>query len=267
MGPGERKGSDLARLSIINNGRLVRSVELGATEMIIGRGDDVAIQLRHPLISRQHARLYLTPAGYIVEDQGTKNGTFVKGRRIQRHRLKDGDELELADFILQYHAEGFVPIDDEVPAAKPAGGLVAKDRKKSGQSPLEAYMAALKRGGTNATAAIPPEAMARLREQARQKATPRLQIDQAEPLLLENRVTTLGWGQGCTIRLDGRWLWVKEAARITREDAALKVEKLTLWAPVKVNGKKVKGEVKLEFGDKIQIGKRFAVLMEGESAF
>ena len=163
---GLQGATDLARLSIINNGQFVRSVELGAAEMVIGRGEDVSIQLRHPLISRRHARVSLTPAGYIVEDQGTKNGTFVKGRRIQRHRLEDGDELEIADFILQYHAEGFVPIDDEIPA-KPAGGLVAKDRKKSTKSPLEAYMEALKRGGTNATAAIPPEAMARLREQAR----------------------------------------------------------------------------------------------------
>ena len=260
----------MARLSIINNGQFVRSVELGAGEMVIGRGEDVSIQLRHPLISRRHARVYLTPAGYIVEDQGTKNGTFVKGRRVQRHRLMDGEELEIADFILQYHAEGFVPIDDDMPAARPAaasGGLVAKDRKKANQSPLEAYMEALKRGGTNATAAIPPEAMARLREQARKKATPRLKVDDLEPVSLDERVTTLGWSNVCTLRLSGRWLWVKEAARITREDAAIKLERLHWLVRVKVNGKKIKGEHKLEFGDRIQIGKRVAVLMEGEAAF
>jgi pSer/pThr/pTyr-binding forkhead associated (FHA) protein len=257
----------LARLSIINNGQFVRSVELGASEMVIGRGEDVSIQLRHPLISRRHARVYLTPAGYIVEDQGTKNGTFVKSRRIQRHRLVDGDELEIADFILQYHAEGFVPIDDDVPAEAAPGGLVAKDRKKSGKSPLEAYMEALKRGGSNATAAIPPEAMARLREQARKKATPRVKIDDLEPLSLDERVTTLGWGNVCTIRLSGRWLWIKEAARITRDDGAIKLERLHWLVRVKVNGKKIKGEHKLEFGDRIQIGKRVVVLMEGEAAF
>ena len=257
----------MARLSIINNGQFVRSVELGAGEMVIGRGEDVSIQLRHPLISRRHARVYLTPAGYIVEDQGTKNGTFVKGRRIQRHRLMDGDELEIADFILQYHAEGFVPIDDEIPAKPAAGGLVAKDRKKSNKSPLEAYMEALKRGGTNATAAIPPEAMARLREQARKKATPRLKIDDMEPVPLDERVTTLGWSNICTLRLSGRWLWVREAARITREDAGIKLEKLHWLVRVKVNGKKIRGEHKLEFGDRIQIGKRIAVLLEGEAVF
>jgi len=259
---------DVARVSIISNGKLVRSIELGAGEMVIGRGDDVSIQLKHPLISRSHARLYLTPAGYIIEDQGTKNGTFVKGRRIQRHRLEDGDEMEIADFILQYHAEGFVPIDDDVPPPAPAGGMVAKDRKKDRQkSPLEAYMEALKRGGTNATAAIPPDAMARLREQARKKATPRLQVDDVEPAAMEDRVTIVGFGDGCTVKLSGRWLWVKEAASITNEDMVVTVEKLSFWCPVKVNGKAGKGPTQIEFGDKIRVGKRVLVVHAGDPGF
>lgn len=266
----------MARVSIISNGKLVRSIELGAGEMIIGRGDDVSIQLKHPLISRKHARLYLTPAGYIIEDSGTKNGTFVAGRRVQRHRLDDGDEMEIADFILQYHAEGFVPIDSEMSTDTPAGvsggggggGMVAKDRKQDRQkSPLEAYMEALKRGGTNATAAIPPEAMARLRDQARKKATPRLQVDQGEPIAMENRVTVVGWGPGNDIPLPGRWIWVGEAARITNEDLELTVEKLSFWCPVKVNGKKVKGATKVEFGDRIRVGKRVLIMHEGEAGF
>ncbi|MCP4873062.1 MAG: FHA domain-containing protein [Proteobacteria bacterium] len=261
----------MARVSIISNGKLVRSIELGAGEMVIGRGDDVSIQLKHPLISRKHARLYLTPAGYIIEDSGTKNGTFVAGRRIQRHRLDDGDEMEVADFILQYHAEGFVPIDAEMAVGDPAwmsggggGGMVAKDRQKS---PLEAYMEALKQGGTNATAAIPPEAMARLRDQARKKATPRLQVDQGEPIAMENRVTVVGWGPGNDIPLPGRWIWVGEAARITNEDLELTVEKLSFWCPVKVNGKKIKGATKVEVGGRIRVGKCVLVMHEGEAGF
>ncbi len=264
----------MARVSIISNGKLIRSIELGAGEMVIGRGDDVSIQLKHPLISRRHARLYLTPAGYIIEDEGTKNGTFVAGRRVQRHRLEDGDEMEIADFILQYHAEGFVPIDSEMPpptsspgAAGPVG-MVAKDRKQDrAKSPLEAYMEALKRGGTNATAAIPPEAMARLRDQARKKATPRLQVDQDEPHAMEGRVTVVGWGPGNDVVLPGRWMWVGEAARITNEDLVLTVEKLSFWCPVKVNGKKIKGPTKIDFGDRIRVGKRVLIIHEGDPGF
>ncbi len=261
----------MARLAIINSGKLVKTIELGAGEMMIGRGDDVAIQLKHPLISRQHARVYLTPAGYVVEDQGTKNGTFVGGRRVQRHRLVDGDELEVADFILQYHAEGFVPVDDELPPedARPAGGMVSRDRKAdAAKSPLEAYMEALKRKGHNATTAISPDVMAEMRQKARAQATPRLQIDGAEALLtLEDRVTVVGFGEGNQVGLSGRWLWVNEAARFTREDAKVALERLSFFCPVKLNGAGLKKgtPVELKPGDQIRVGKRRIVLMEGEA--
>jgi hypothetical protein len=264
----------VARLAIINSGKLVKTIELGAGEMMIGRGDDVAIQLKHPLISRAHARVYLTPAGYLVEDQGTKNGTFVGGRRVQRHRLVDGDELEVADFILQYHADGFVPVDDELPPADPkpagGGGMVSGSRKSdAAKSPLEAYMEALKRKGHNATTAISPDVMAEMRLKARQQATPRLQVDGAEELItLENRVTLAGFGDGNQVQLTGRWLWINEAARFTREDVKVVIERISFWCPVKVNGSTIRSATPVEIkpGDRIKVGKRMLVLMEGEAA-
>lgn len=259
----------MARISIINSGKLVDTIELGAGEMMIGRGDDAAIQLKHPLISRSHARVYLSPAGYVVEDQGTKNGTFVGGRRVQRHRLQDGDELEIADFILQYHADGFVPVDDSLPPEDPKpAGMVSRDRKAdAAKSPLEAYMEALKRKGHNATTAISPEVMAQMRQKARAQATPKLQIDGNEPVTLEARVTLIGFGPGNTVRLAGRWLWINEAARLTREDAKVTLERLSIWCPVKVNGSAVRkgAGVELSFGDTIRIGKRVILLHEGDA--
>jgi hypothetical protein len=262
-------GLDVARISIISNGKLVHSVELSAGEMYVGRGDDATIQLKHPLISRKHTRLYLTPAGYIVEDQGTKNGTFVGGRRVQRHRLVDGDEMAIADFILRYHADGFVPIDDTMPPPEPKkGGMVAGDRgKDSKKSPLEAYMDALKRGGNNATAAIPPAAMARLREQARAKATPRLEIDGAEPIALEKQELILGWSDDCDIKFAGRWVWVGQAVKLRREDLETKLERISFWVPVRVNGDRIKGEVTVKPGDFIQVGKRKLKLLQGDAPF
>lgn len=262
----------MARLAIINNGRVVNTIEIAAGEMFIGRGDDVAIQLKHPLVSRRHARVYLTPAGYIVEDQGTKNGTFVKGRRVQRHRLEDGDEIEVADFLLHYHADGFVPIDDEMPpavaAAGPGGGMVAKDRKADqAKTPLQAYMEAMKRGGQNATAAIPPEAMAKLRDQARKKATPRIEVVGGPTVPLDGRETTAGWKGDWGILLPGSWLWIKGAARFVRSDLTVKVEAMSFWAWVRVNGQKVES-AELKPGDEITIAGRVKLkLHEGDPGF
>lgn len=257
----------MARLAIISNGKVVNTIELSSGEMFIGRGDDVAIQLKHPLVSRKHAKVYLTSAGYVVEDEGTKNGTFVKGRRVQRHRLVDGDQIEIADFLLHYHADGFVPIDEEIPSPA-AGGMVSRDRKADQQkSPLQAYMEALKRGGQNATAAIPPEAMAKLREQARKKATPRVQIDGAEPVLLEGKENVVGWGD-FTVRLPGSWLWVKAAARLIRQDdMTVKVEAMSFWAWVRVNGERVQEQV-LKPNDVVTIAGRVRLtFLEGDAGF
>lgn len=257
----------MARISIISNGKLVQDVQLTAGEMYIGRGDDATIQLKHPLISRKHARLYLSPAGYIVEDQGTKNGTFVSGRRVQRHRLEDADELEIADFILRYHADGFVPEQDELPPEEPKGGMVAGDRNKDrAKSPLEAYMEALKRGGSNATAAIPPAAMARLREQARAKATPRLEID-GTAVTLEKELMIGSFKDGGDFRLKGGWFWVSEAVRVQRQNMDVTIENVSWWAPVRVNGDKIDGPTKINLGDFIQVGKSKIKLLEGDSPF
>jgi hypothetical protein len=258
---------DVARISIINNGKVVKTIQLGSAEMIIGRGDDAAIQLKHPLISRKHARLFQTGAGFIVEDEGTKNGTFVKGRRVQRHRLEDGDELEIADFILRYHADGYVPAEDDIPAPAAPKGMIAGDRKAAaGKSPLESYMEALRRGGSNATAAIPPAAMAKLREEARKKATPKIRIDGGEPVLLEAKETRIGWGDGNDLKLAGRWLWVKAAALLTRDENGIKLRKLSFWVIVRVDGKSV-SEAVIQPGQKFFVGKREIELLPGDAPF
>ncbi len=257
----------MAKLSVISNGVVKKTVELGAGELYIGRGDDVSIQLKHPLISRKHARLYLTPAGYIVEDQGTKNGTFVAGQRVQRHRLVDGDRVEIADFILHYHADGFVPVDDQIPP--PGVGLVGKSREEEKKlSPLEAYMAALKRGGANATAAIPPEAMARLREQAKRKATPRLQFDGGEAVPFEEETRTIGYGSSVDLKIGGWWFWMKEVARLERKDLQVVLHRKSGLTTIKINGVKVSdATIVIELGDTIEVGGKPIRLLEGEIGF
>ena len=257
----------MARISIISDGKLVQDVHLGTEDLRIGRGEDATLQLRHPLISRKHARLYLSPAGYIVEDLGTKNGTFVGGRRVQRHRLEDSDELEIADVILRYHADGFVPEQDEMPPREPLGpdDKVAGDAGwRRAKSPLEAYMEALEREGSNATAAIPPAAMARLREQARAKATPRLQVD-GTSFTLDKETMFGAFRDGSDIPLRGGWFWVDRAVRITRKNMETTIESLSYWAPVRVNGDKIKEPTTLQPGDVIQVGRSTLKLLRGDS--
>ena len=52
-------------------------------------------------LSRRHASLQRTPDGRIVvEDLGSTNGTLVNGERINRRRLRPGDQIALGQAVL-----------------------------------------------------------------------------------------------------------------------------------------------------------------------
>jgi len=55
---------------------------LEKTELQLGRDLSNDIVINDPEVSRRHARLSLQPEGYILEDLGSTNGTFIRGQRL-----------------------------------------------------------------------------------------------------------------------------------------------------------------------------------------
>ncbi len=45
--------------------------------------------------SRRHATITVSPDGYTIRDEGSSNGTFVNGVRIQEQKLTPGDEIQI----------------------------------------------------------------------------------------------------------------------------------------------------------------------------
>jgi pSer/pThr/pTyr-binding forkhead associated (FHA) protein len=69
--------------------------------MILGRDGRHDIVINDPEVSRQHARLLLQPEGYLLEDMGSTNGTFLNGVRLAQPRLlSDGDEIGLGETVV-----------------------------------------------------------------------------------------------------------------------------------------------------------------------
>lgn len=68
----------------------------------IGRNPDNTIQINDLQISRQHASILKTPAGTILRDHGSGNGTYVGSNRIVEYRLSNGDVIHLGPFEFQY---------------------------------------------------------------------------------------------------------------------------------------------------------------------
>jgi len=53
-------------------------------ESVLGRDEDVAVRIDAPGVSRHHARIVVTEDQAAIEDLGSKNGTYLRGRRLAR---------------------------------------------------------------------------------------------------------------------------------------------------------------------------------------
>jgi hypothetical protein len=72
---------------------------------VIGRAPDATIRCDAPGVSRRHARVLLSNGEATLEDLGSKNGTYVREKRITSARLSDGDEIRLGTAILTFRIE------------------------------------------------------------------------------------------------------------------------------------------------------------------
>jgi pSer/pThr/pTyr-binding forkhead associated (FHA) protein len=68
----------------------------------IGRSPDCDIFLDDVTVSRRHAVLLRRDDSFVIEDQGSLNGTFVNRHRIESAELADGDELQIGKYRLTF---------------------------------------------------------------------------------------------------------------------------------------------------------------------
>jgi pSer/pThr/pTyr-binding forkhead associated (FHA) protein len=88
-------------LEIVEGADAGRRVELVAP-LTVGRAADADLVLADELVSRRHARVSQRGAGAVVEDLGSRNGTFVNGNQIHGPtRLVPGDQLQLGVTLVE----------------------------------------------------------------------------------------------------------------------------------------------------------------------
>lgn len=79
-----------------------RVIPLSEPEYLIGRHRDNGIQIADLGVSGFHARIYLGPEGYVIEDLKSRNGTFVNGTRVFHATLAHGDVVHVGQTDLVY---------------------------------------------------------------------------------------------------------------------------------------------------------------------
>jgi len=92
-------------LEVVEGAESGRQFYLDREEMIIGRGLACHVVLNSLAVSRTHARLVLDNDTYAIEDLGSRYHTYVNGEEIGGVvRLKDNDQVRIADSLLVFHA-------------------------------------------------------------------------------------------------------------------------------------------------------------------
>ncbi|MBZ5668589.1 MAG: SpoIIE family protein phosphatase [Acidobacteriia bacterium] len=104
-----------------------REIEIARTPFTLGRQSDNDLVLLDSRISRRHARIVKDDEGYVLEDIGSRHGTFVNGDKIAAsYRLKSGDQISLG--VTDSYALAFGVEEAVLP------GLLEKFEKARGQS-------------------------------------------------------------------------------------------------------------------------------------
>jgi hypothetical protein len=83
-------------------GRAGEHFLLQQERITVGRSPDCDIFLDDVTVSRRHALVKQADGGFLIEDQGSLNGTFLNRRRIESASLEDGDEVQIGKYKLTF---------------------------------------------------------------------------------------------------------------------------------------------------------------------
>ncbi len=73
-----------------------REIALGLGENLLGRDEAAIVWIDDALVSRRHARIVIDETGAVLEDLDSKNGTYLRGKRIKAPRqLADEDQVTI----------------------------------------------------------------------------------------------------------------------------------------------------------------------------
>ena len=100
--PSAVSAADATLVIRAGGGRSGETFLVSGDQMTIGRSPDAEVFLDDVTVSRNHALLVRRRDGVYIDDLGSLNGTYVNRRRIESHKLQDGDELQVGKYKLTY---------------------------------------------------------------------------------------------------------------------------------------------------------------------
>jgi hypothetical protein len=99
-GAAPAKGPQRKTLYVVNSAGDMHKIEKDT--FIIGRSRTCDLVIPSSKVSRQHSGICRENGEYYIEDLGSANGVWRDGVKIQKEKIKDGDEFMISEEVLKF---------------------------------------------------------------------------------------------------------------------------------------------------------------------
>lgn len=93
------------KFEVVYTNGVQHEVELQGHTMVVGRDPACDLVLNDAKCSRRHAIIEMGPSGLLVRDNGSANGVFVNGRKVERSPLIPGDIIRVGETVMKVLTE------------------------------------------------------------------------------------------------------------------------------------------------------------------
>jgi hypothetical protein len=226
----------MPKLTLLLGRRTMQVYDFKQPSIVIGREEGVDVLIDNPSVSRRHAEIRLGDNGWVVEDLGSSNGTFIRGTKIQgAQSLGLGDEIGLGKFSIVF-----------------GKALGEGEHAPAGASAPTAKQAAV--AGTQGTMHINPHEVRELLKESDRKKRAHLMWEsggeKGTHYLSEAPAVLIGTDDLCDVRVPKG---PKHHVLIVRSSTGTDVRYLATFGSMSVRGEKTE-RAKLKNGDVIEAG-------------
>jgi pSer/pThr/pTyr-binding forkhead associated (FHA) protein len=264
----------MAKLYLRFEGKELKEVTVAQNAMItIGRLPDNVLQIDNLAVSGHHAKIYWEGDNYVLEDNGSLNGTYVNNQRVTKHKLKNGDTVLIGkhsvEFKDQWHddqAGGYAPAAKSGPAVPQMQSTVVLDTKKAKEMMAQARAASagaapeVKPPSADAGAPgtpAPPKGVPPVPAKERTGMLTVIDGKTDEPsYLLSSKMSVIGKSAMASIKLKGSFFKSppEVAAMVSKRENKYYITQQDKNAHVKVNGDDAStGQHLLDDGDIVEV--------------
>jgi pSer/pThr/pTyr-binding forkhead associated (FHA) protein len=112
---------EAARLIVTSGRKQVAEITLNRPRMVLGRDDSCDIALDSMYVSRYQNLFMETTDGWLLIDLSSTNGSFVNGRKVREHRLRDGDLIAVGQHHMRFTGPNRAANEDQRTADQATG--------------------------------------------------------------------------------------------------------------------------------------------------